>query len=510
MGMGFTSFADDKGTVIPSSAKIRASADASSEQLGSVEQGDSVDIIAKTTGADGSTWYQVYVDANTKGYIRADLVKAEGTGTISEASSTATDQSVTQVTAVDAKKCTVSQNSVRIRKGASTNHDVVATANRGMTLTITGEATGSDGKTWYQVTFTYNSNEITGFIRSDLVTFDSISDDPATAQITGEGAEVSTEMQTEDETLTQEEQESSDNGSQGIVLMNVDEVPYILPGFSAVSLSWNDESIKAYSNGGFYLFYARMENGDEGWYVFDSEKGEYQRYVYTASSSATVPSSSEGVGIIPVIILVVIIIILAAIIGLLLIRLKDASYSDEYDDYKDDDEEDDLKFEEIESRYSNRQQIQRQQYQASQNSQPQTRRPVQTTQGQNGQQVRRPVQATQGQASVNGQQVRRPVQVAQGQASVNGQQVRRPVQTMQGQAGVNGQQVRRPVQTTQGQNGQQVRRPVQATQQTSQSVPQNQTQQRPTASQASSTPQQGYKAKAILDNQDDDMEFIDL
>jgi hypothetical protein len=450
----------------------------------------------------------VYVDATSKGYIRADLVKVAGTGTISKltsdststtttttTASTTTDTSETQVTAVDSKTCTVSQNSVRIRKGASTNHDVVATANRGMTLTITGEATGSDGKTWYQVTFTYNSKEITGFIRSDLVTFDEVSNDAAVSEIQGElGEESNVEAETEQTTETQQEETTSDNSSQGIVLMNVDETPYILPGFTAVSLSWNDESIQAYSNGGFYLFYARMENGDEGWYIFDSEKNEYQRYVYTASATATIPTSSEGVGIVPVIILVIIIIILIALVGLLFLKLKDASYSDEYDDDGDDsDDGDDLEFEEIEPRRSQRAQPQqRQSYQQNQNAGGQ-HRPVQNGQAQSGAngQMRRPVQNGQGQvqAGANGQ-VRRPVQNGQVQAGANGQvrrpapngQVRRPAPNGQGQTGANGQ-VRRPQQ-----------RPVAANQNAN----------------VNSNNQQGYKAKPILENKDDDMDFIDL
>jgi hypothetical protein len=509
--MGITGFADDKGTVVTASAKIRQSADASSEQIGSVALGGNVDIIAQTTGTDGNTWYQVYVDANTKGYIRADLVKAEGTGTISKitsgsattttTASTTTDQSETQVTAVDAKKCTVSQNSVRIRKGASTNHDIVATANRGMTLTITGEATGSDGKTWYQVTFTYNNSEITGFIRSDLVTFDDVSDDAATSQITGEGTETTTEAETESIAETEEEtQEEEENSSQGIVLMNVDETPYILPGFSSVSLSWNDESIQAYSNGGFYLFYARMENGDEGWYIFDSEKGEYQRYVYTASSTATVPSNSNGVGLVPVIILIIIIIIMAAVIGLLFIKLRDLSNYDEYDDYRyDDDDSDDLEFEEIGARH------QTTQARRTQQSMQSVQGTSQSGQARRTQQSMQSIQGTSqsGQARQNGQ-VRRTQQSAQGtsqsgQARQNGQ-ARRTQQSAQGtsqsgQARQNGQVRRTTQQSSQatGQNGQ-VRR----------------TQQRPATNHNANGVQQGYKAKTILENQDDDMEFIDI
>jgi hypothetical protein len=510
MGLGIVSFADDKGTVTVSSAKIRASADASSEQLGSVTLGDTIDIISQTTGTDGSTWYQVYVEGSTKGYIRADLVQKSGTGTISTTTSTtttATDTSVTEATAVDAKKCTVSQNSVRIRKGASTNHEVVATANRGMTLTITGEATGSDGKLWYQVTFTYNSKDVTGFIRSDLVTFDEVSNEAAVSEITGEaGTEGEGEVQTDTEVQDTEGEESSDTSSQGIVLMNVDETPYILPGFNTVSLSWNDESITAYSNGGFYIFYARMENGDEGWYVFDSEKGVYQRYVYTASATATVPSDSEGVGIVPVIILVVIIIIMALIIGILFIKLKDNSYVDEFDDSEDDSDDGELEIEEIEPRRP-------QPRPQPQQPQRQQRQPVQ---GANGNvQVRRP-QPQQSTATANGQ-VRRPQNISTVQGQTVSGQVRRP----QPQTASNVQPIRRPQSTgttVQGQtvNGQQVRRPRPQSAQTVngtangniQPVRRPQPQQRPVANET--VQQQGHKAKPIIEKQEDDMEFIDI
>jgi hypothetical protein len=517
MGMGIVSFADDKGTVIPASAKIRASADASSTQVGSVAQGGNVDIIGKTTGSDGNTWYQVYVDANTKGYIRADLVKVAGTGTISEVTSdtsttttaSTTDQSVTEATAVDAKTCTVSQNSARIRKGASTNHDIVATANKGMTLTITGEANGSDGKLWYQVSFTYNNKEVTGFIRSDLVTFDSVTSDAAVSEIQGEaGEEANVEQETAEAVENQEESDSSQNSYQGIVLMNVDETPYILPGFSAVSLSWNDESIKAYSNGGFYLFYAQMANGDEGWYIFDSEKGEYQRYVYTASDTATIPKSTDSVGIIPVIVLVIIIIILAAVIGILIIKLRDASYSYEYeDDEQEEDDVEDLEFEEIQPRRQSAQgQAQRRQGQMPQSQMSQGQR-QQTAQGQA---QRRQGQMPQGQQTAQGQAQRRQVS-SQGQQTAQGQQAQRRQVSSQGQQTAQGQAQRRQGQMPQGQQsaqGQAQRRQGQMPQgQQAQGRANSNVQRQRTAANPDSA--QGYKAKTILDN-NDDMDFIDV
>ena len=81
LGMTMVCLADEKGTVKVESAKIRETADTTSKQLGSVAKGGTVDIIGETTGTDGKKWYQVYVDANTKGYIRADLIDRSGSGT---------------------------------------------------------------------------------------------------------------------------------------------------------------------------------------------------------------------------------------------------------------------------------------------------------------------------------------------------------------------------------------------------------------------------------------------
>ncbi|MBO5031133.1 MAG: SH3 domain-containing protein [Lachnospiraceae bacterium] len=348
MSIGIICFADEKGTVTVASAKIRASADTSSEQLGSVAQGGTVDIVGETTGTDGKTWYEVYVDANTKGYIRADLVNKNGGSTTSN--TTSANQAETTASSIEAKKGTVVTNNVRIRKGASTSHDVVATANRGMVVTVTGEANGADGNKWYQISFTYNNKEITGFIRSDLVTFDNVPADTATSEITGEETpeEQPATEEVPEETQQQEEPEQtnqSGNNSSEVTPMQVDEVPYIMPGFVPVTIKSGDVECTGYQNGSFYIFYAQKSNGEQGWYLLDQEQGTYQRYVYTASG-VTTPSDSGSVGIIPLIILVVIIVILAVVVVILVLKLRESSaYEDDYEgeedsEYPEDDLED--------------------------------------------------------------------------------------------------------------------------------------------------------------------------
>lgn len=174
-----------EGTVKTTSAKIRSEANTSSEVLASVEAGDELMIKAKTTGADGYTWYQVFVDADTLGFIRSDLVEADGTVPEMQASSSqsttsdsgssteTTNQQAQAVTItvepMESQSATITGGDVNVRQSASTSTAKVATAKNGTAITVTGQATGADGKVWYQATFINDGTEITGFIRSDYV-----------------------------------------------------------------------------------------------------------------------------------------------------------------------------------------------------------------------------------------------------------------------------------------------------------------------------------------------------
>ena len=185
--LAIVSHAESAAKVTASSAKIRKSADSSSEVIGSASKDKTISIKSQTKGADGYTWYEVYVDANTLGYIRSDLVSITDGSTPSSSSGTTTPTTTTtttttatpapavnetpvEVTAVEPLSATVTGGqSVRVRSNASTTSQIVTTAENGMALTVTGQATGTDGKTWYQITFISNSIEVTGFIRSDYV-----------------------------------------------------------------------------------------------------------------------------------------------------------------------------------------------------------------------------------------------------------------------------------------------------------------------------------------------------
>lgn len=486
MSMTMVCFADEKGTVAVESAKIREKADASSNQLGSVAKGGTVDIIGETTGADGKKWYQVYVDANTKGFIRADLINRSGSGSLpavdgsaSASTGTAAETGTSaNVTPTEARAATVVKSGVRVRKSASTSSAEVATVSRGIVVAVTGETTGTDGQKWYQVTFKHSDKDINGFIRSDLITFDNVPDDPAIAEITGQNAEGQTEPQeTEPQETEQPRQEDNSNADEyaGIIYLNVDEEPYIMPGFELVSLDWNNQKIKAYRNGTFFIVYAQKQNGEEGWYLLDKDKGAYMRYPYTMEN-VTVPNASALSGnLVPIAAMGAVILILVIVVLILFVKLRgNGGYYEDYDeddDYPDDDIED---IDDLEDEEPAPQPMRR--------SMPPKQPPRRPAPSQGSGQPRRP--APQGQ---NG--------APQGQSG----QPRRPAS--QGQ---NEQPPRRPV-PSQG-SGQPPRRPA-----PSQGNGQPQGQRRPSNRPPQNAPQQrGQKAKSMLADDDDDMDFIDI
>ena len=178
--------AQSQGKVIARSANIRKETNTNSEVVGSVASGDSLTINQQVTAGDNTVWYEVFVDANTLGYIRSDLVEitdgttppaSSGTTTGNEtgnetpADTTTDTENTAEVTAVEPVSATVTgSQSVRVRSSASTGSQIVAQAENGLALTVTGQANGTDGKVWYQVNFISDGSEVTGFIRSDYVT----------------------------------------------------------------------------------------------------------------------------------------------------------------------------------------------------------------------------------------------------------------------------------------------------------------------------------------------------
>ncbi len=66
---------------------------------------------------------------------------------------------------------TVSATSLNVRSAPGTSSSIVGKLTYGAAVTVAGEAQGSDGNTWYQIYFTKNGTQVTGYVRSDYIKF---------------------------------------------------------------------------------------------------------------------------------------------------------------------------------------------------------------------------------------------------------------------------------------------------------------------------------------------------
>lgn len=117
-------------------------------------------------GADGYIWYKVsfqYNGKNKSGFVRSDFVKITEESKTDEDKKDDTKDDVTII-----KKGCVTGDYVRVRK-SPVNGATVCQLMRGDVLIVDGEKEGSDGKVWYEVSFTYDGSEKNGYIRSDFV-----------------------------------------------------------------------------------------------------------------------------------------------------------------------------------------------------------------------------------------------------------------------------------------------------------------------------------------------------
>lgn len=158
------------GVITGNFVRIRKKA-VSGAVITQLNSGAQVTVKKEVKGSDGYTWYKVkfkYSGKNKNGFVRSDFVKiTEETKTEDTKQDEKTEETETE--AVVIKKGTVTGDNVRVRK-SPVNGTVVCQLMRGDTLTVDGEKNGTDNKIWYNVSFTYNGAEKTGYIRSDFVT----------------------------------------------------------------------------------------------------------------------------------------------------------------------------------------------------------------------------------------------------------------------------------------------------------------------------------------------------
>lgn len=167
---------------------IRQEANTTSTVIGSTTSGKTVTIKDGVKDASGTIWYRVYMNADTLGYIRSDLVSmADGSDAVQIIETTAQTETPSETpaatdtpnlaggataaaeTPMDLQYASVKVAKAKIRTAPSTNDAVVDSMPQNTQLVVSGQSNASDG-VWYYVTFTgTDGTEKTGFIRSDLV-----------------------------------------------------------------------------------------------------------------------------------------------------------------------------------------------------------------------------------------------------------------------------------------------------------------------------------------------------
>lgn len=318
-GDPFVSRAEPKGVVIPNSVNIRKTPELGSEVIGSSTAGKEIDIRGQVESG-GIIWYQVYIDANTLGYVRADMIEKKGDETIPTVTVSAGNdaeqpadgagegggENVSQTTvseggakveaqeAMDRQYATTNVQA-KVRPDPSTSNPHVDSLTPGTQVVVSGKSVGSDSKTWYYVTFTgSNGSERTGYIRSDLL----------------------------------------DMGEMLPVETPPEEAPAEEPSEPSEPQVRNDYELK-------------IETDSEGvatWYLYNNIKGEKEPLLPLLEAMSSQPADDEketGTLVkqrIAIVVLAVLLVLLAVVAVVLAFKLHDAYYEED-----DDEEEDERK-----------------------------------------------------------------------------------------------------------------------------------------------------------------------
>ena len=329
---GVMSFAytETTGTVSSANVKVRSSASTTASQVSSLKSGDTVEIVDEASDASGYTWYKIRVNKTDFGYVRSDLVDKKGGSSASSEVATTTKSNTTEsnaaaaslpattVTTVDPKSATITTDSANVRQGAGTGYDSVGKVSKGDTVTVTGEATGSDNKTWYQVTF--GSSNKTGFIRGDLLQLGDAA--PSDGSEGGENAEGEASEGGEGEASEgEEEQEGSEES-----------------GSDSGSATTSEAGDGTYS-----LVYSTDDSGNGIWYLYDNVGGyrvKVNELIEAAKSSDEVGNLTKTNNTYKTVLVILAVVIAALVVGMILLALKlresyyeDVDEEEEYDRY---------------------------------------------------------------------------------------------------------------------------------------------------------------------------------
>lgn len=167
-------FIQKQGTV-NEAVTLRQNPDKNSNQVLELSNGQAVTVNNELSGEDGATWYQIFVNGTTLGYVPANTITiSSGSGTTSTPSNSGNTNSGTTttmqtVTITEKIGKVTATSAIRVRAQATTSSDQVASMRPNDTFLVLNDVKGGDGYTWYEVDFDDNGTQVQGYVRSDLV-----------------------------------------------------------------------------------------------------------------------------------------------------------------------------------------------------------------------------------------------------------------------------------------------------------------------------------------------------
>ncbi len=297
--------------------------------VGSTVKGKTIDILEAVKDGSGTVWYKVSVSNGGFGYIRSDLVETSATLEIKSSSDAASSSGEskpadTVPTAIGEQQAVVkSPTNVRVRAGASTQHDTLASLPNGTAVTLIGEASDSGGNKWYQITCTYNNKAVEGYVRADLVVIGDTAQSPE-----GGGSEAPEG----EETPEGGEGENPEGG----------EAPE-----GGETAEPQPEPEPAPENNDYEIVYTQDDAGEYGYYLYDNINGTRMKLSEVLNVAGAANESNQKLQEqldkekIIIIILAVVIVILFIVLTILLFKIRELYYEDYEDEDDEEDEEED-------------------------------------------------------------------------------------------------------------------------------------------------------------------------
>ncbi|MCD8365305.1 MAG: SH3 domain-containing protein, partial [Clostridiales bacterium] len=185
----------------------------------------------------------------------------------------------------------------------------------GQAVTIVGETTGSDGKTWYQITYTVDGTEHSGWVRGDLLNTSDESLETNTADTDTDTSDADASGSDTDAGAADTDPEEGESVSLEfetksgyIILTDVPEEERMLVSdrFVETSLDFAEGTIAAFQRAepdalvaddaaivDYYYVYGYNEVGETGWYVYNAEDGTIQKNLLNMQYSIAETAEEE-------------------------------------------------------------------------------------------------------------------------------------------------------------------------------------------------------------------------